>query len=268
MPDYRDRLRERLAAEGIVPSAHAEAIDEIAEHLSDLHRAAERERQDARRKPTRSSKPSSRAWVRCAIAVAERAQSDNALVRPKVTTGEAASPPISRHALAGRPSQSQLLRDRHPHARDRHRRLHRGLQHRQRAAAWIAAISESRAADAACGRPKASNRDGSIHRRAAGLRRLEDAKRGASRRWASGNTAPTTSPRRRSPSRCRAFARRRACSRRSACPPALGRVFTEEEEAPGHRVVVISDSVWRNHFAAQRFGDRLDDPTQRRSRSK
>jgi hypothetical protein len=34
-------------------------------------------------------------------------------------------------------------------------------------------------------------------------------------------------------------------------PPALGRVFTEEEEAPGRHVVVISDSVWRNHFAAQ-----------------
>jgi len=34
------RLRERLAAEGVIPSAHAEAIDEIAEHLRDLHRAA------------------------------------------------------------------------------------------------------------------------------------------------------------------------------------------------------------------------------------
>src|SRR5687768_14871148 len=43
MPDYRDRLRERLAAEGIAQSAHREAIDEIAEHLNDLHRAAERE---------------------------------------------------------------------------------------------------------------------------------------------------------------------------------------------------------------------------------
>jgi putative ABC transport system permease protein len=40
MPDLRDRLRERLAAEGVIPSAHGEAIDEIAEHLSDLHRAA------------------------------------------------------------------------------------------------------------------------------------------------------------------------------------------------------------------------------------
>ena len=42
MPDYRNRLRERLAAEGLTPSEHREAIDEIAEHLNDLHQAAER----------------------------------------------------------------------------------------------------------------------------------------------------------------------------------------------------------------------------------
>jgi hypothetical protein len=40
MPDWGARLRERLAAEGITPSAHREAIDEIAEHLNDLHHAA------------------------------------------------------------------------------------------------------------------------------------------------------------------------------------------------------------------------------------
>jgi putative ABC transport system permease protein len=40
--NYRNRLRERLAAEGLTPSAHREAIDEIAEHLNDLHQAAER----------------------------------------------------------------------------------------------------------------------------------------------------------------------------------------------------------------------------------
>jgi len=40
MHDWGARLRERLAAEGLRPSAHAEAIDEIAEHLADLHRAA------------------------------------------------------------------------------------------------------------------------------------------------------------------------------------------------------------------------------------
>jgi putative ABC transport system permease protein len=37
---WLDRLRERLAADGLTPSAHREAIDEIAEHLHDLQRAA------------------------------------------------------------------------------------------------------------------------------------------------------------------------------------------------------------------------------------
>ena len=37
---WLDRLRERLAAEGLTPSAHRETIDEIADHLNDLHRAA------------------------------------------------------------------------------------------------------------------------------------------------------------------------------------------------------------------------------------
>ncbi len=47
MRSYQDRLRERLAAEGLTPSAHREAIDEIAEHLNDLHRAALREGKSA-----------------------------------------------------------------------------------------------------------------------------------------------------------------------------------------------------------------------------
>jgi putative ABC transport system permease protein len=37
---WLDRLRERLAAEGLTPSAHRDAIDEIAAHLQDLHQAA------------------------------------------------------------------------------------------------------------------------------------------------------------------------------------------------------------------------------------
>ena len=40
MTPIHARLRERLAAEGVVPSSHRDAIDEIAEHLDDLHRAA------------------------------------------------------------------------------------------------------------------------------------------------------------------------------------------------------------------------------------
>lgn len=38
--DWKKELRERFAGEGVTPSAHREAIDEIAEHLNDLHGAA------------------------------------------------------------------------------------------------------------------------------------------------------------------------------------------------------------------------------------
>jgi putative ABC transport system permease protein len=40
MTSIHARLRERLATEGVIPSAHTEAIEEIAEHLDDLHRGA------------------------------------------------------------------------------------------------------------------------------------------------------------------------------------------------------------------------------------
>ena len=35
-----------------------------------------------------------------------------------------------------------------------------------------------------------------------------------------------------------------------AVPPAIGRVFTAEEELPGHNVVVISDALWRTQLGA------------------
>ena len=44
-PDWNTKLRERLASEGLIPSAHGEAIDEIAGHLADVHTAALRDGQ-------------------------------------------------------------------------------------------------------------------------------------------------------------------------------------------------------------------------------
>jgi putative ABC transport system permease protein len=35
-------------------------------------------------------------------------------------------------------------------------------------------------------------------------------------------------------------------------PPQIGRTFTAEEDAPGHRVAVISDALWRRRFGASR----------------
>jgi putative ABC transport system permease protein len=34
-------------------------------------------------------------------------------------------------------------------------------------------------------------------------------------------------------------------------PPAIGRTFTRQEDTPGHRVAVISDAIWKVHFAGE-----------------
>ena len=256
------RLRERLAVRGrSCPRRIVEAIDEIAEHLNDLHRAAIA---TARRRPrpTRSSKPSWRGWDRWR----SRSPSARGDARRDATAAGLADRPRRRFpSRDSRPSpQSQLLGDRHSDAGDRHRRLHRRLQHRQCAAAGIAAVSASASTRHCCGRPTRTTAIGRSSSRSRSTK-TGSAKRGASRRWASGSTAPTTSRRRRSPNRCRASARPPSLFTVLGVPPALGRVFTEEEEKPGHRVVVISDGVWRKHFGGTALGDRRIDSTQRRA---
>jgi putative ABC transport system permease protein len=71
--NWTNRLREKLAAEGISPSAHRAAIDEIAEHLNDLHRAAEREGRSAAEADAVIDAELARMGS-LAIAVAERAK--------------------------------------------------------------------------------------------------------------------------------------------------------------------------------------------------
>ena len=97
----------------------------------------------------------------------------------------------------------------------------------------------------------ARQRESRIHRRATRSTRTGRKKRGASRRWASGSTGPTTSRPTQEPEQVQGIRATSSLFTTLGVSPALGRVFTEEEEAPGHHVVVISDSVWRNHFAAQ-----------------
>ena len=46
--------------------------------------------------------------------------------------------------------------------------------------------------------------------------------------------------------------------------PALGRRFTPAEDGPGHQVAVISDAVWRTHFAGDRAVRRQADSAERR----
>ena len=179
---------------------HREAIDEIAEHLNDLHRGAI---------ASGSTRDDADALVEAelarmgplAVAVAERAKR---AARPLIESQRLEQrhrrrfPP--RDPLA--PAQSQLLRHRRPDAGDRHRRVHRGLQHHQRAAARLAAVSESRQLTLLW-ETDGDNRDEPF---IVAQPVYEDWKKRDAQllsRWASGSTAPTTSRRRRNPSRCR-----------------------------------------------------------------
>ena len=80
---------------------------------------------------------------------------------------------------------------------------------------------------------------------------------------ASGNTTPSTCRRRSTRSRFPACAHPPRCSRVLGVQPALGRVFTTTEDEPGHRVAVISDAIWKVHFAADPAGHRTGGTAER-----
>ncbi len=65
------------------------------------------------------------------------------------------------------------------------------------------------------------------------------------------------------PSRCPACGSSAIVFPMLGVAPQLGRTFTAEEEAPGHRVVVISDALWRRRFGAPRGRHRPDAAAQR-----
>ena len=108
MPDYRDRLRERLAAEGVTPSAHREAIDEIAAHLNDLHRCGAARGQG----PAEAEAAIEAELARMgslAVAVAERAKRKRPRLagRERWTSGIAAD---LRHAIRVLHREREFLR--------------------------------------------------------------------------------------------------------------------------------------------------------------
>ena len=108
-----------------------------------------------------------------AVAVADRAkrrQQHAAADRGAGTTGVAAD---LRHAASRDATRSRLLDDRDPDARHRHRRLHRGLQHHQRAAAGDRCPIRIPSSLALVWESDADNRAQTYHRRASHLRRLE-----------------------------------------------------------------------------------------------
>ena len=246
MPDYRKRLRERLASEGIIPSAHAEAIDEIAEHLNDLQVAAEREGKT----PAQADAAVEAELARMgplAIEVGERAR--RRAPHPTVSGWWSGLLADLRHAIRG-------LRINRGYSTIVILTLAIGIG---ACTAVFSIVNALLLGPLPYPRPDelvmlwesdANNRDRTF---IVAHPVYEDWKRETRSFTALGiweyrtyNVASSQEPEQLQGIRTTA-----SLFTVLGVPPALGRIFTEEEEKPGHRVVVISDGVWRTHFAGQ-----------------
>jgi putative ABC transport system permease protein len=250
MPDHNpwvDRLRERLAAEGAIPSAHAEAIDEIADHLDDLHRTAVAEASD-------------------------RARADAIVEAELARIGPLAAAVAER---AGRRSRS------HPHGADWRAGLVADFRHAVRTLRIDRGFAATVIATLAIGIGSCtavfsiinslllsplpypepdrlvlmweSDANDRTDRFVVAPPVYDDWRREVRTLDSLGifeyrtfNVASAADP------------EQVAAVRASASlftvlgvPPALGRVFTADEDAAGHKVAVISDGVWRAHLGAQ-----------------
>jgi len=247
MRNWADRLRERLAAEGIVPSAHAEAIDEIAEHLNDLHRAAMAQGRtaaeadgvledelarmgplalavQARTKRRTRAVPDATSWtsglaadVRNAVRTIRLNRGFSAIVVLTLAIGIGSCTAIFSIINA-------LLWGSLPYPNPE-----------QLAIVWE------------------SDRDNRAQTFIVAHPNYVDWKREARSFASMGiweyltfNIASAAEPEQVQGIRATA-----SLFTVLGVPPAMGRIFSEAEEAPGHRVVVISDGVWRTHLGGQ-----------------
>ena len=244
---WLDRLRERLAADGVVPSSHAEAIDEIAEHLQDLHRAAIREGKTP-------------------------LQAD-AVVEGELARMGPLAPAVAERARRRTPRQ--------PHHEDWRTGIAADVRHALRAVRLERGFSAVVVLTLAIGIGSCTavfsiinalllgslpypdpqqlmlaletDRDNRARSFIVAYPNYQDWKREARSFSAMGiweyqtfNIASDAEPEQLPGVRASA-----SLFTVLAVPPALGRVFSEAEEAPGHRVAVISDGVWRSHFGAR-----------------
>ena len=247
MRDWKPRLRERLASDGVIPSAHAEAIDEIAEHLSDLHRAA--------------------------IADGKSLEQADAVVEAELARmGPLAAAVATRAKRRSRP---------HPQTEDWRTGLAADLRHALRSLHLNRGFSTVVMLTLAIGigactavfsiinallwgslpypNPEQlalvweSNRENRAQTFIVAHPNYEDWKREAKSFSSMGvweyrtyNVASESEPEQVQGVRASA-----SLFTVLGVPPAMGRIFSEAEEAPGHRVVVISDGVWRTHLGAR-----------------
>ena len=249
MPDslWRDRLRERLAAEGSLPSEHSEAVDEIAQHLDDIHRHALAQGHGDERAMAMVEDELTRIGP-LANAIADRARRRRRLAGDGARTwgaGLAADLRGAGRALRLNPGFSAIVI----------LTLAVGIG---ACTAVFSVINAVLWASLPYPQPQElmllweTNRDDRADTFVVAYPNFEDWKKESRSFSAMGlwefrsyNLASEQQPEQVPGVRATAglFAV-------LGVPPALGRVFTEAEEAPGHRVVVIGDAVWRSHFNA------------------
>ena len=247
MRDIRDRLRERLAAEGVIPSAHAEAIDEIADHLNDLHRSALTEGKTRDEAAAVVDAELARMGP-LAVAVADRAKR-RARHHPQAEDWRTGIAADVRHAL-------------------RAMRLDRGfstvvvLTLAIGIGACTAVFSIINAllwGSLPYPNPEQlalvweSDKDNRAQTFIVAHPNYEDWKREAKSFSSMGiweyrtfNVASEAEPEQVQGIRATA-----SLFTVLGVPPALGRIFSEAEEAPGNRVAVISDGVWRSQLGGR-----------------
>ena len=247
MPDqnpWLDRLRERLAREGLTPSAHREAIEEIAEHLDDLHRTAVAQgRSDVEADAAVEAELAGMGPL--ATAVTERARKQWR-PQPHAAQWGAGLAADCRHAIRAIGTDrgfsatvvltlaigigactavfsiiNALLWGSLPYPDPGQLMLVVETDRANRAQSFIVAYPNYQ-----------DWRRESVSFAAMGIWEYQTF-----------NIASAAEPEQVQGVRASA-----SLFTVLAVPPALGRVFTEAEDAPGHRVVVISDAVWRNHF--------------------
>jgi putative ABC transport system permease protein len=245
---WLDRVRERLAAEGRLPSSNIEALEEIADHLQDLHRTAIAE----------GSTP---------------ARADALVEAELIRIGSLAT------VVAERAARNERARE-HAHA-DPHTGLIADLRYAlnsmrlQRGFAAVVVVTLAIGIGACTAvfsiinamlwrslpypNPEQlvilmeTGRDNRPVSYIVSYPNYADWKRASSSFAAMGlwefqsfNIASATEPEQVQGARATA-----SLFDVTGVPPALGRVFTAAEEGPGHRLAVISDAAWRTHFAAR-----------------
>jgi putative ABC transport system permease protein len=248
MPDWRARLRERMAAEGVVPSAHSEAIDEIADHLADLHRAAEAAGGSAQEAAAIVEAELTRMGP-LALAVAERARKRRQ-ANPHDADWRAGLASDAKHALRSlrlNPGFSAIVIA----------TLAIGIGS---CTAVFSIVNALLLGSLPFPKPEelvlfwetdADNRNETFIVAAPVYEDWVRETRSFSAigiwEYRTFNVASAQEP-----EQVRGIRASESVFRVLGVPPALGRVFSAEEEQPGHNVVVVSDGVWRAHLGANR----------------